>query len=130
MIGFWFFMLICDLLVPLVMIGFGRLFMKKAPAEINWAFGYRTTMSMKNRDTWEFAHKYIGKLWFYLGLIFLVLSVIPLLFVLGRDVEAVGMVGIIVCFVQLVPMVGSIIPTEIALKRNFDSNGRKRKQKT
>ena len=130
MIGFWFFMLICDLLIPLVMIGFGRLFMKKAPAEINWAFGYRTTMSMKNRDTWEFAHKYIGKLWFYLGLIFLVFSVIPLLFVLGRDVEAVGMVGIIVCFVQLVPMVGSIIPTEIALKRNFDSNGRKRKQKT
>ena len=123
-------MLICDLLIPLVMIGFGRLFMKKAPAEINWAFGYRTTMSMKNRDTWEFAHKYIGKLWFYLGLIFLVFSVIPLLFVLGRDVEAVGMVGIIVCFVQLVPMVGSIIPTEIALKRNFDSNGKKRKQKT
>lgn len=123
-------MLICDLLIPLVMIGFGRLFMKKAPAEINWAFGYRTTMSMKNRDTWEFAHKYIGKLWFYLGLIFLVLSVIPLLFVLGRDVETVGMIGIIVCFVQLVPMVGSIIPTEIALKWNFDSNGRKRKQKT
>lgn len=130
MIGFWFFMLICDLLIPLVMIGFGRLFMKKAPAEINWAFGYRTTMSMKNRDTWEFAHKYIGKLWFFLGLILLVLSVIPLLFVLGRDVEAVGMVGIVVCFAQLVPMVGSIIPTEIALKRNFDSNGRKRKQKT
>lgn len=130
MIGFWFFMLICDLLIPLVMIGFGRLFMKKAPAEINWAFGYRTTMSMKNRDTWEFAHKYIGKLWFFLGLILLVLSVIPLLFVLDRDVEAVGMVGIVVCFAQLVPMVGSIIPTEIALKRNFDSNGRKRKQKT
>lgn len=123
-------MLICDLLIPLVMIGFGRLFMKKAPAEINWAFGYRTTMSMKNRDTWEFAHKYIGKLWFFLGLILLVLSVIPLLFVLDRDVEAVGMVGIVVCFAQLVPMVGSIIPTEIALKRNFDSNGRKRKQKT
>ena len=130
MIGFWFFMLICDLLIPLVMIRFGRLFMKKAPAEINWAFGYRTTMSMKNRDTWEFAHKYIGKLWFYLGLILLVLSVIPLFFVLGRDVETVGMIGIIVCFVQLVPMVGSIIPTEIALKWNFDSNGRKRKQKT
>ena len=87
-------------------------------------------MSMKNRDTWEFAHKYIGKLWFFLGLILLVLSVIPLLFVLGRDVEAVGMVGIVVCFAQLVPMVGSIIPTEIALKRNFDSNGRKRKQET
>ena len=35
--------------------------MKKAPKEINSVFGYRTSMSMKNKDTWEFAHKYCGK---------------------------------------------------------------------
>ena len=55
---FWIFMLIMDLLLPFTMIGFGRYFMKKAPKEINSVFGYRTSMSMKNKDTWEFAHKY------------------------------------------------------------------------
>ena len=61
--GFWIFMLIMDLLLPFTMIGFGRYFMKKAPKEINSVFGYRTSMSMKNKDTWEFAHKYCGKVW-------------------------------------------------------------------
>ena len=58
--GFWIFMLIMDLLLPFTMIGFGRYFMKKAPKEINSVFGYRTSMSMKNKDTWKFAHKYCG----------------------------------------------------------------------
>ena len=62
--GFWIFMLIMDLLLPFTMIGFGRYFMKKAPKEINSVFGYRTSMSMKNKDTWEFAHKYCGKVWY------------------------------------------------------------------
>ena len=29
--------------------------------DVNFVFGYRTSMSMKNKDTWEFAHKYCGK---------------------------------------------------------------------
>ena len=64
LIGFWIFMLIMDLLVPFTMIGWGKLFLDKAPKNINYTFGYRTTMSMKNQDTWQFAHKYCGKLWF------------------------------------------------------------------
>lgn len=36
---------------PVTMVGFGRLFMAKAPKNINMLFGYRTAMSMKNRDT-------------------------------------------------------------------------------
>ena len=52
--GFWIFMLIMDLLLPFTMIGFGRYFMKKAPKEINSVFGYRTSMSMKNKDTCRF----------------------------------------------------------------------------
>ena len=50
--GFWIFMLIMDLLIPFTMIGFGKMFLKKAPDQINYVFGYRTSMSMKNQDTW------------------------------------------------------------------------------
>ena len=123
---FWIFMLLVDLLIPLTMIGFGKLFLTKAPKNINAVFGYRTTMSMKNRDTWEFAHKYCGKLWFRCGLILLPLSIIPLIFVLDRSIDAIGTVGGIVCVIQLVPLVGSIFPTEAALKKTFDKNGFRR----
>lgn len=57
---FWIFMLVMNLLIPISMIGFGKLFMKTTPKEINGLFGYRTSMSMKNKDTWIFAHHYCG----------------------------------------------------------------------
>lgn len=128
MTGFWIFMLIMDLLVPCSMIGFGKLFLNKAPRNINTHFGYRTTMSMKNQDTWQFAHKYCGRLWFIGGLILLPVSIIPLLCVPGREIERIAAVGTVVCFAQIVPFAGSIIPTEIALKRAFDKSGKQKIQ--
>lgn len=124
--GFWVFMLIMDLLIPFTMICFGRFFMKKAPKEINAVFGYRTSMSVKNKDTWEFAHKYFGKIWYVCGLIMLPATVIFLLLVIEENEGYVGTVGGIICDVQLIPLIGSIFPTEIALKKNFDKNGKRR----
>ena len=68
MVGFWVFMLIMVLLIPITMIVFGRLFSNKAPKDINYTFGYRTKRSMMNMETWKFAHEYIGKLWLICGL--------------------------------------------------------------
>ena len=126
MIAFWIFMLIMVLLIPGTMLGFGILFTKKTPNNINFVFGYRTARSMKNKNTWIFVHKYIGRLWKILALIMLPLSVIAMLFVLGSDVDTVGTVGGIIVVIQLIPMVAAIFPTERALKKNFDAFGRKR----
>ena len=126
MIDFWIFMLLVDILIPLTMIGFGRLFLNKAPKEINDTFGYRTAMSMKNKETWEFAHKFCGKLWFRCGLVLLPLSIIPLIFVFNNSIETIAYIGLIVSVVQIVLFVGSIVPTEAALKKTFDQNGFRR----
>ena len=123
---FWIFMLIMDLLIPLTMIVIGRLFSIKAPKNINSTFGYRTTMSMKNKDTWEFAHKFCGKLWFRCGLILLPISVIPLVFVFNKGIDRIGIVGGVVCVIQILPAIGSIFSTESALKKIFDQNGFRR----
>ncbi len=126
MIGFWAFMLIMDLLVPCVMIGCGWLFLNRPPREINRAFGYRTALSMRNQDPWQFAHHYCGKLWFRVGWILLPLSAVPLPAVFGEDVQTVGMVGGVVCFVQLIPMIGTVVLVEAALKRTFDRDGKRK----
>ena len=44
--GFWIYMFIMDLLIPIIMILFGRAFLKKAPKEINYVFGYRTLQTV------------------------------------------------------------------------------------
>ena len=87
---------------------------------------WRTATAGKNKNTWNFAHKYIGRLWKILALIMLSLSAIAMLFVLGSDVDTVGTVGGIIVMIQLIPMVAAIFPTERALKNNFDEFGRKR----
>lgn len=125
--GFWIFMLIMDLFTPLVMLGFGKMFLNQSPKEINFVFGYRTSLSMKNKDTWQFAHSYCGKLWLRIGLILLPVSIIPLLFVIHADTNTVAVVGGIVCAVQVVVLLGSIIPVEKALKRTFDQDGNRKK---
>lgn len=125
--GFWIFMMVIDLLIPITMVGFGKYFSKNAPKEINEVFGYRTSMSMKTKDTWEFAHHYCGRLWLKIGCIILVLSVIVMLFVIGKDESVVGIFGGILCGIQLVFLIGSIFPTERALKSNFDEHGNRKK---
>ena len=103
----WLPVLAMDLLIPLVMTGFGRRFMKKPPARINGLWGYRTARSMKSRESWDFAHRYCGRLWYRWGL-----ALVPIT---------------LLCLGQLVPLVAAIPPTEAALKRNFDENGRPRR---
>lgn len=127
--GFWIFMMVSDLLIPITMVGFGKYFIKNAPKEINDFFGYRTSMSMKNKDTWEFAHHYCGKLWLTIGWIMLVISAIAMLFVIGRNEDVVGTFGGILCGIQMVFLVGSIFPTERALKKKFDERGNRKSVK-
>ena len=117
--GFWLFMFMMDLLIPFTMIGFGRWFIKKPPVEINAVFGYRTPMSMKNKNTWEFAHKYCGKIWYFCGFVMLPITVVVMLLIIGKSVDYIGAAGGILCGVQAIPFIGSIFLTEIALKKNF-----------
>lgn len=124
--GFWIFMLVMGLLFPAIIILFGAVFTKTAPKKINYIFGYRTDMSMKNRDTWEFAHKYIGKLWFRLGLLLIPITVLPMLFVIGKTENIVGKVGLIVSFINTVVLIVPIFFSEKALNKTFDKDGKRK----
>ena len=125
-LGFWIYMLIISLVIPLTMVIFGRHFMHHPPKDINSFYGYRTSMSMKSRETWDFAHRYFGRLWFILGLILLPMSAAAMLFLLGESVKATGNFSLVIMGVQLVFLVVPIFPTERALKKNFDQFGFRR----
>ncbi len=120
---FWWFLIICDSLIPLTMLIGGRIMWKHCPKQINGLIGYRTTMSMKNMDTWKFAHAYVGKLWWHIGLILLIPTILlPIPFYHANE-NTLGFVNTILIVIQLVFLIGSIFPTEKALKHNFDKNG-------
>ena len=121
--GFYIYMLLTSLLIPVIMLVFGWIFRRQAPKKINVWYGYRSARSMKNEDTWVFAHQHIGRTWMLVGAVMLLISVIPMIAVYGKDDDTVSVVSLVLLFVQMLPMIMSLIPTERALKRTFDENG-------
>lgn len=124
--GFWVAMFICNLLVPLLMVVFGRIMYKHAPKSINGIYGYRTSMSMKNEDTWKFAHDYCGRLWYKIGLIMLIPSVLVQLPFVKRSTDTIGIMTVVLETVQICVMIASIFPTERALRKTFDKYGNRK----
>ena len=104
----------------------GKRFMKSAPGQINMLFGYRTARSMKNQDTWQFAHRYFGMLWYRSGLALLPLTIAAMLLLLGKNESTVGNAGGLICMAQLPVMLYAIVPTERALKKTFDKDGNRK----
>ena len=123
---FWVFMLFCNLIIPLLMIIAGGLMWKRCPKEINRIIGYRTKRSMKNIDTWKFAHAVCGTLLLIMGLIIVVPSGVVMIPFFNGTYETIGIASLIVVIVQIITLVISAIPTEIALKRTFDDDGTRR----
>ena len=128
--GFRFFMVITLLLIPVIMIVVGKFYRDKASGEINHFIGYRTTRSMKNDETWKFAHKHFSKMWYKWGLIMIPISILPMVFVIGKDEDTIGTLGAIICSLQIVPILVSIVFTEKALKEKFDEEGNRRSGKS
>ena len=81
---------------------------------------------MKNMDTWEFAHHYIGRLWWIIGWVSVVTAVLAQLPFIGSSDDTVSIVSCVIMTVQLLVLVATAIPTEMALKRTFDENGERR----
>ncbi len=118
------FSLIFTAIMSLTMIGFGLLFMKKPPKEINGLYGYRTSMSSKNKDTWNFAHRYAGKVWLRSGIVTVIISV-ALIFSLQK-LGFYNYVMTALIYIQLIILLLVIPITERALKKTFDKNGNRK----
>jgi len=126
--GFWIIMFICNMLIPVMMIIIGYLMYKHTPKSINGVYGYRTRRSMKNMDTWKFAHDYCGKLWFKVGWILLVISVIVQLPFINSTDSIITNMTLILEAIQICGLIVPIFIVEKALKANFDKDGRRKTQ--
>ncbi len=84
-------------------------------------------MSMKNEETWEFAHKYFGKIWYRAGWISLPLSLVIMLLLFGQSDDTIGNAGAVLCMLQMIPLIVPIFFTERALREEFDKDGNRKK---
>ncbi|MBE5935525.1 MAG: SdpI family protein [Lachnospiraceae bacterium] len=121
--GFWIFMFIMNLSIPVILILIGLMLYKTDPGDINNYWGYRTKMSMINKDTWDFAHDYVGRLFCKYGKITLIIASIIFIPFIGQSNDVIGYGGAIIEILEIVPIFISIHKTEKALKATFDKEG-------
>ena len=114
------------LVLPIILILFG-IFLGIAgrPRKIRWLVGYRTSMSMKNQATWEFANSYAGKMLMLVGVTILPFSIRA--FVDGTRTFVPGVLGVVQMVFAVSILFLIIIFTEAALRKEFDENGERRK---
>lgn len=120
---FWIFMFVMSLWIPIMLIGFGKWFQKRPPQKINSVYGYRTKMSMKNMETWNYAHWYCGKLWFGIGWGVLAVSALVMAALAGQNEDVIGQIGAVLMTGQCAALMLPIVCTEIELRRKFNADG-------
>lgn len=121
--GFWYFILICDLAIPCTMIILGKKMMKGWPKKINRTMGYRTPLSMINEDTWKFANTHCGKIYWKLGLFTIIPSFLIHIPFYGSSINVIGFLSITLVILQLIALVCPFFSTESALDKTFNSDG-------
>ena len=123
--GFKVFMAFAVLLIPGIMVFFGRVMTDHPPKTINAAYGYRTTMSMINQDTWDYAQAACAKRWRRWGRVLALITLIVLFFALRRPTFA-DVLGFYTAF-ETTFLLASVAATEMDLRRTFDEKGERRK---
>lgn len=119
-------MCLLNVFIPILMIIAGYMMYKHPPKEINGLIGYRTARSTKNMDTWLFAHNFCGRLWLKTGLVMLFVSVLIQVRFSFVGLQRAENASLIIEFIQMAVLVGSVFPVETALKRNFDDSGKRK----
>lgn len=120
------FYMITGLLLPTLLVGLGAVFRTHPPKNINMAYGYRTSRSMKSQESWDFANRYWGNLVFYAGLVSegATLAVLAAWYLMAPG--QMGNLSLVTVSLQMVLLFVSIPLTERQLKIRFDDNGKPR----
>jgi len=119
----WIFMFLTCLSVPILVTCFGSYMKRGKPQERNWILGYRSTLSMKNHDTWIFAQRYCGLVFWRLGWILLLITITTMLLCINADKDTISKVSGIVATAQLFPLIFSIFLVEKRLNESFNKDG-------
>ena len=125
--GLWILMLVADLWFPIFLIIYGSVYTRKVPADINGSNGYKTARSRLSQETWKFANRYSARIARVAGWVLLILSAAAMLLLREKDDQIVSSCGVVILFAQVIVLVLAVVlPTEAALKKNFDENGKRK----
>ncbi|GAB2974641.1 hypothetical protein GCM10027049_06180 [Mucilaginibacter puniceus] len=112
-------------LIGVIILLAGWIMVKYPPKKINYLYGYRTELSMKNQQTWDEANRFSARLMVKIGGVLIALGlIISLIFSVGilrSDIENILRTALL--FISsIVSAVILIVGTQRHLEKTFPEN--------
>ncbi len=108
---------------PLLLLGFGLVFLLAPPKEANYGVGYRTRRSMSSLEAWKFTQRLAGMVWSALGAgLTIVLALICATF-RGLDPMKMARRAGICLIVELIIIAAACITINVMVRNKFDKDG-------
>lgn len=108
---------------PLLLLGFGLVYLLAPPKEANFGLGYRCWWGMASLESWKYTQHIAGMIWSGMGA---VLTIVMALLCSGfRDMEPMDMAwqAGIYMLIELVLLVASCVVINVMVMRKFDKDG-------
>ena len=114
---------------PLVLLGFGLLYLLAPPKEANHSLGFRFWWSMASLDAWQFTQHLAGMVWTVLGLVLTIVMGILCNGFRGMEVSEMLWLAIRCILWELGIAVVSTLAIQITVIVRYDIRGWRRKDK-
>ena len=111
-----------NFIMPLSLIIYGSIYIKKAKGNISNFLGYRTVRSMLSEETWKYGNRRAGQIWVRLGLGLIIFSALYLLIITKDFTKPSWLLAIVSILSGMV----SLQTVDKELKEKFDDKGKKR----
>ena len=108
---------------PLLLLGFGLLYLLAPPAEANHIFGYRHFWGMSSVEAWQFTQKLAGIVWSILGFVLCIVMTVQSGKFQGMEADAMAYLAMKYLLVELVCVVVSILLINLTVFVCFNHKG-------
>lgn len=122
---FWWVLFVCNMTYSVAVIIIGLIMWKHCPHNYNSIFGYRSSLSTLNIETWKFANTDCGKRRWKIGWVMFVAMALVQLPFYGSSEKRIALLAMAIAFIECSVIVHSAFLTERALKKNFTADGEK-----
>lgn len=120
------FFRLCVMVGPLILLGFGLVYLLAPPKEANFGVGYRFWWGMASMEAWQYTQRIAGMVWSALGAVLTI--VMALICTSFRALEAMDMAWRAVsCILWELGLIAvACIAINIVVMRRFDKDGYRR----
>ena len=130
MIAAYVLVAVSILILPLLIIAFGKMLLNNPPNQSKNAYGYRTRRSSLSQESWDYAQKYSGHYLCSIGKITLIVStiiaIVAVVILSLINVEESSLILQLLVYIpvgiQIIALLSVVPYTEKELKRKFEAN--------